>query len=198
MSRWAEVAGADRGPEYAARFARLAAAGHDVHGEASFCAARLSPGDRVLDAGCGTGRVAVRLEHLGFPSVGVDADASMLAEARRHVPTMPWVLADLASLPDDLGEFDLVVAAGNVVPLLAAGTEATAIANLARVLRTGGYLVAGFGLDSAHLPIPSAPFGLAEYDAWCCEAGLALAERYATWDGHPFDGSGYAVSVHRR
>ena len=192
------MAGDDHGAEYAARFARLAAAGHDVHGEASFCAARLGAGDRVLDAGCGTGRVAVRLEHLGFPTVGVDADASMLAEARRHAPTMTWVLADLASVPADLGEFDLVVAAGNVVPLLTAGTEARVIDNLARALRPGGCLVAGFGLDVAHLPIASVPFGLAEYDAWCSAAGLSLDERYATWDGEPFDGGGYAVSVHRR
>lgn len=198
MSRWAEVAGEGRGAEYAARFARLAAAGHDVHGEASFCAARLRPEARVLDAGCGTGRVAIRLGHLGFRCVGVDADESMLAEARRLAPAMTWVAADLAALPDGLGEFDLVVAAGNVVPLLTPGTEAGVIENLVGLLRPGGLLVAGFGLDLAHLPVLRVPFGLAEYDLWCTDAGLTLTERYATWDGDPLDGGGYAVSVHQR
>ena len=61
VRKWAETAGADRGSRYAARFERLAAQGHDVHGEADFCAALITPGARVLDAGCGTGRVAIRL-----------------------------------------------------------------------------------------------------------------------------------------
>jgi hypothetical protein len=60
-------------------------------------------------------------------------------------------------------------------------------------------VVTGFGLDADHLPLPEAPFGLTEYDAWCAAAGLELVERSSTWDGEPFtDGGGYAVSVHRR
>ena len=43
--------------------------------------------------------------------------------------------------------------------------------------------MAGFGLDAAHLPLQAAPFGLAEYDAWCAAAGLTLVQRFAGWDG---------------
>lgn len=97
------------------------------------------------------------------------------------------------------GLFDLVVAAGNVIPLLAEGTEAGVLRALAGRLRSGGLLVAGFGLDAGHLPLPAAPFGLPEYDSWCAAAGLVLDRRFATWDA---DASlavdGYAVSVHRR
>lgn len=196
-TRW-EGVGA-RGSEYAARWQRLADAGHDVHGEAAFVDALLTPGSRVLDAGCGTGRVALRLAELGHRVTGVDVDPAMLDHARGTGDAdagaaVAWVLADLAGADLPSGPFDLVVAAGNVVPLLAPGSEPAVIAALAA---RAAVVVAGFGLDAAHLPLEQPPFGLAEYDAWCAAAGLTLAQRYAGWDREPFtpDG-GYAVSVH--
>jgi SAM-dependent methyltransferase len=197
MSRWNDLTGGTSGAQYASRFAKLAATGKDMHGEATLCAALVAPGSRILDAGCGTGRVAIRLAELGFDCVGVDLDTSMLAEARRLAPTMTWLHGDLATLEVHPAGFDLVVAAGNVVPLLAEGTEPAAIARLAAHLRPGGLLVAGFGLDAAHLPLTSAPVGLDGYDTWCDAAGLRLEQRFATWDGVAYDGGGYAVSVHR-
>jgi len=199
-SRWTSMSGKPAGRAYAERFAALAASGVDVHGEASFCAALVPPGASVLDAGCGTGRVAIRLAELGFRCVGVDSDASMLEQARDAAPEMTWVLADLAAL-DGVegvnGPYDVIVAAGNVIPLLAAGTEPAVLRGLAARLAPGGRLVAGFGLDAAHLPLPAAPFGLEQYDAWCTAAGLELDSRYATWDRLAYEGGGYAVSVHR-
>ena len=201
-SRWDALTGGERGVEYAARFAELAATGVDVHGEAAMVAGLVPPGARVLDAGCGTGRVAIRLAQLGYDCLGVDADASMLAQARRLAPELPWLLADLAALEAvgrELGiPFDLVVAAGNVVPLLAAGTGKTVLAALAGRLRVGGLVVAGFGLDPAHLPLSDAPVDLATYDSWCACAGLEPAGRFAGWDGAPYRDGGYAVSLHRR
>ncbi|MFD4608944.1 class I SAM-dependent methyltransferase [Streptomyces sp. NPDC058440] len=201
MSRWRDLTGETSGDDYAARFAALAGSGKDVHGEARFCSALVPAGARVLDAGCGTGRVMIRLAELGYDCVGVDLDASMLAVARKQAPGLPWFQADLAAFePDRLGvpaDFDLVVAAGNILPLLAAGTEAAAVGRLAAVLRPGGLLVAGFGLDEAHLPVPPG-ITLAEYDDCCAAAGLTLVDRFATWDADPYEGGGYAVSVHRR
>ncbi|HET7532233.1 MAG TPA: class I SAM-dependent methyltransferase [Nocardioidaceae bacterium] len=199
-TRWSQIGGVS-GEEYAARFAELARTGADMHGEASFCAAILPPGARVLDAGCGTGRVAIRLDELGFSCVGVDVDESMLAVARRAAPQVPWHRADLATLtPADLAGaagFDLVVMAGNVVPLLAEGTVGRSVAALAALLRPGGLLVAGFGLDPAHLPPRCPVTPLEEYDGAARSAGLSLRARYSTWDGAPFDpAEGYAVSVH--
>lgn len=201
MSRWSELTGETSGEDYAARFATLARSGKDVHGEARFCAALVPAGARVLDAGCGTGRVAIRLAELGYDCAGVDLDASMLAVARKQAPGLPWFQADLAGFePDLLGiaaDFDLVVAAGNIFPLLAVGTEATVVQRLAAALRPGGLMVAGFGLDEAHLPVPPG-ITLSEYDEYCAAAGLTLVDRFATWDAAPYDGGGYAVSVHRR
>lgn len=200
MSRWQELTGGKSGGEYAARFEALARSGKDVHGEASFCAALVPAGARVLDAGCGTGRVMIRLAELGYDCVGIDLDASMLDVARERAPQLPWFQTDLAAFdPAALGiatDFDLVVAAGNVLPLLTPGTEATVVERLTATLRPGGLLVAGFGLDAAHLPVPPT-ITLAEYDAYCGAAGLTLVDRFSTWDAAPYDGGGYAVSVHR-
>ncbi|MFC8594770.1 class I SAM-dependent methyltransferase [Streptomyces atroolivaceus] len=199
--RWAELTGGRAGEEYAQRFARLAESGHDMHGEAAFCAALLNPAARILDAGCGTGRIAVRLAELGHHCTGVDIDSSMLAVARRDAPAQEWLLGDLARL-EDLGlkpGFDLALAAGNVIPLLAPGTESAVVRQLAAALRPGGLLVTGFGLDAAHLPLPEPPVTLTEFDHWCARAGLTLRQRYATWSGDPYaQGCGYAVSVHSR
>ncbi|MFD5447857.1 class I SAM-dependent methyltransferase [Streptomyces sp. NPDC127100] len=201
MNRWEKLTGGSSGEQYAARFAELAEQGRDVHGEARFCATLVPPGSRVLDAGCGTGRVLIQLAGLGYDGVGVDLDASMLAVARRNAPRLTWLQADLSDFdPATAGVtpgFDLVVAAGNVFPLLAPGTEAAVVATLARALRAGGLLVAGFGLDRDHLPVPPT-LTLAEYDAHCASALLTLTDRFATWDADPYDGGGYAVSVHRR
>ncbi|WP_306316808.1 MULTISPECIES: bifunctional 2-polyprenyl-6-hydroxyphenol methylase/3-demethylubiquinol 3-O-methyltransferase UbiG [unclassified Streptomyces] len=200
MSRWQELTGGTSGNEYAERFEALARSGKDVHGEASFCAALVPEGARVLDAGCGTGRVMIRLAELGYDCVGIDLDASMLEVARERAPQLPWFQVDLTEFdPAALGitaDFELVVAAGNVLPLLTPGTEATVVKRLAAALRPGGLLVTGFGLDAAHLPVPPT-ITLPEYDAYCASAGLSLVDRFSTWGAEPYEGGGYAVSVHR-
>jgi SAM-dependent methyltransferase len=200
MTRWQQGGGAD----YAARFAALAASGAEMHGEADLVCSLVPPGSRVLDAGCGTGRVAIELRRRGYDVLGVDVDESMLAEARRADPDGRWIRSDLATLDltgleENSHDFDLVVCAGNVVPLVAPGTEPAAVARMAEHLRPGGILVAGFGLDRAHLPREAAVLSLDDYDAWCSAAGLILEARYATWDRQPWTpDTGYAVSVSRR
>ena len=186
-NRWLQVAGG-RSRTYDQRWAELAAEGRNIHGEADLVEA-LGPAT-VLDAGCGTGRVAVELARRGVEVVGADIDPSMLDVARAKDPGLTWVVADLAGL--DLGRrFDVVVMAGNVMIFLEPGTEAAVVANLARHLEPGGALVAGFSLEPGRLD-------LATYDAHASSAGLGLSERWATWDRHPFAGGEYAVSVHRR
>jgi SAM-dependent methyltransferase len=209
VNPWLAVTGGTAGPGYAARFAALEREGQDLHGEArrvdALVRERLGrPGD-VLDAGCGTGRVAIRLARLGHRVVGVDLDASMLDEARALAPELDWRLVDLGE-PGALHldhPVDAVVAAGNLWPLLTPGTHAEVVAGLARRLRPGGLLVAGFGLDGEHVPF-ALPDGvgfptLADYDAAAAAAGLELTARSADWAGEePYGGGGYVVSVHTR
>jgi SAM-dependent methyltransferase len=185
-NRWLAGDGV-RGDAYEARFEALAAAGHDPHGEATFVE-RLGVRS-VLDAGCGTGRVARELARRGLDVVGVDIDSAMLETARRRAPRLDWRLGDLATI--DLGRtFEAAVLAGNVMIFLSPGSEGAVVANLARHLAPTGLLVAGFQLGG--------PLTLDQYDAVADAAGLELAERWATWDRDPWHpGGDYAVSVHR-
>jgi SAM-dependent methyltransferase len=142
----------------------------------------------VLDAGCGTGRVAVELARRG---VGVvDIDPGMIARAREAAPGLTWVLDDIATV--DLGRtFDAVLLAGNVMIFIERGTEGAVLRNMARHLSPGGRLVTGFVLSMGYLDLD-------EYDRLAVKAGLVLTERYSGWRREPWQrDSKYAVSVHR-
>ena len=197
---WREAAtrqaGADYARRYAERFAELAASGANVHGEAALVDQLVPPGSRVLDAGCGTGRVAARLADLGHQVVGADVDAAMIGVAREQRPELTWVVADLAALALPT-RFGAVVMAGNVVPFVTAPLL-DLLGSLGRHLEPGGLLVCGYGLDRAHLPPGAGVVPLAAYDDAAATAGLELADRFSGWDGAAYDGGGYAVTVHRR
>ncbi|MEP6624877.1 MAG: class I SAM-dependent methyltransferase [Acidimicrobiia bacterium] len=183
-TRW----GSDARPnsaEYDARWQAMAEAGEDPHGEASFVAS-LGP-HSVLDAGCGTGRVAIELARRGIEAWGVDLDGGFVDRAREKAPDLTWHHADLASV--DLGRrFDAVVAAGNVMIFLTPGTEGAVLANFARHLEPGGHVVTGFQVLPGRL-------ALSEFDRLAADAGLTIADRFATWSADPFGGGDYAVSV---
>ncbi|ETX00037.1 MAG: hypothetical protein ETSY2_39815 [Candidatus Entotheonella gemina] len=185
------------GESYDARLAALKRAGHEMHGEADFVQS-LGVGS-VLDAGCGTGRVAIELARRGLSVAGIDRDADMIQTARQKAPALDWFEQNIASytIPDRAGpdqprRFDAIVMAGNVMIFLDPGTEADVVANLAHHLAPGGKLIAGFQLQPGGLDV-------ARYDAYAASAGLSLVERWATWDRVPWSkASDYAVSVHQR
>lgn len=192
-SRWtteAEVTGG----RYDEAWARLEAAGENPHGEADFIES-LGVAS-VLDAGCGTGRVAIELARRGHPVVGVDLDERMLATAREKAPELQWEQADLTELAlvEDNGvgvrRFDAVVMAGNVMIFVEPGTEAAVVDRLAAHLAPGGFLVAGFQLRPGGLTLDA-------YDSVARDAGMRLVERHSTWSRESFAAPGdYAVSVH--
>lgn len=73
----------------------------------AFYAARIRPGARVLEIGCGTGEILAAVEPaLG---VGVDRSRGMLLRARRKFPDLRWLRADADSLPVRLDRFDAVL-----------------------------------------------------------------------------------------
>ncbi|HEY0069092.1 MAG TPA: class I SAM-dependent methyltransferase, partial [Chloroflexia bacterium] len=176
------------GDAYDTQYVEREKAGENVHGEADFVEA-FRP-TSVLDAGCGTGRVAIELARRGITVVGVDIDARMLEAARRKAPHLEWLQDDLSTI--DLGrKFDVIVMAGNVMIFVTRGTEGAVLRNMARHLAPGGVLVSGFQLGAGHL-------GTGEYDRLAEEAGLQFLERWSTWQRDPWDArSTYALNVHR-
>jgi demethylmenaquinone methyltransferase/2-methoxy-6-polyprenyl-1,4-benzoquinol methylase len=74
-------------------------------------AALLRPGDRVLDAGTGTGDLARLAVKAGAAVVGVDVSLEMLAVAQRRLnrPRVAWAGADVAQLPFRAATFDVVL-----------------------------------------------------------------------------------------
>jgi SAM-dependent methyltransferase len=147
----------------------------------------------VLDAGSGTGRVALELHRRGRSVVGLDVDPAMLEVARDKGPGVPWILGDLADPALDVGRtFDLVVMAGNVLIFVEPGSEGRVLTNAARWLAPGGRLITGYSLQPGG-------FGPAAHDRLAAAAGLSLEDRWSTWDRLPFtQAEDYAVSVHRK
>lgn len=177
---------------YVERFRTLAAEGADLHGEARFVDAMLARGARVLDAGCGPGRVGGRLAELGHEVVGVDLDPVLIAAAEHDHPGPRWLVGDLAELDlsasgVDAG-FDVVVCAGNVLGFLDPATRGDVLAHLRSVLAPGGRIVTGFGSGGDY------PF--AEFFDDLEQVGLVAELRLSTWDLRPFTlGSEFLVAV---
>ena len=114
-------------------------------------AARVAPGQRVLDVGCGTGIVArVAADRLkGSGSVtGVDLNSSMINVARRLRPEIDWREGDAASLPFADGAFDVVV---SQAALMFFPDRVAALREMRRVLRSGGLIaVQVFGASAGY------------------------------------------------
>jgi demethylmenaquinone methyltransferase / 2-methoxy-6-polyprenyl-1,4-benzoquinol methylase len=91
------------------------------------------PGDRVLDACCGTGDLALAAERAGGRVTGLDFSEAMLARAREKSSEIEWVRGDLLALPFEDESFDAVTVGFGIrnVPELEAGLR-----ELARVLRS--------------------------------------------------------------
>jgi demethylmenaquinone methyltransferase/2-methoxy-6-polyprenyl-1,4-benzoquinol methylase len=116
---------------------RVMTAGLDRRWRRLAAQAVVRPGDRVLDACCGTGDLAVAAEREGGRVTGLDFSPRMLERARRKSGSVEWVEGDLLRLPFDDGSFDAATVGFGVRNV--ADLE-PALAELRRVLRPGGRL----------------------------------------------------------
>ncbi|HPU40010.1 MAG TPA: class I SAM-dependent methyltransferase [Microthrixaceae bacterium] len=183
-NRW--IALTEQNPGHSAWYVEprrsMAAAGDDLGGEARRIDAMAPRSARVLDAGCGPGRVAAQLADAGHEVVGVDIDPVLIDAAQHDHPGLTWLVADLAEL--DLPSagiaegFDVIVCAGNVLTFLDPATRRPVLARLAAHLRDGGRIVAGFGSGRDY------DFG--EFLDDVRETGLKPDVLFSTWTMRPF------------
>ena len=172
---------------YIQRFKDLAARGADLAGEARMIDAMVPRGARILDAGCGTGRVGGHLAGAGHEVVGVDLDPELVAAARADHPGPTWLVGDLAEL--DLPDvFDVIVCAGNVMTFVAPATRREILRRFRKHLAEGGRVVVGFGAGRGY-----------EHDDFVADAqaaGLGTDLLLSTWDLRPFTpGADFLVAV---
>ncbi|GAA2177935.1 class I SAM-dependent methyltransferase [Arthrobacter parietis] len=168
----------NRSAAYIQRFEQLISEGADLHGEARCVDAMAPRNARILDAGCGQGRVGGELALRGHSVVGVDADAQLVEAARAAHPGPVWLVGDLTEL--DLPargvakSFDVIVCAGNVLAFLAPGTAPQVLARLHRHLARGGRLIVGFGAGRGYT--------FDQFFTDVAGAGFSVSLRLATWD----------------
>lgn len=194
-SEWMRIVAEDPNHSqwYIDRFRAMAARGDDLDGEARLVDAMATRGARILDAGCGPGRVGGRLHELGHDVTGADVDPALIAAAQEDHPGPRWVVSDLATLDlrDDEGRrtpFDLVVCAGNVMTFLAPSTRRSVLAGFADHLAEGGRAVVGFGTDRG--------YDLDDFVADAAAVGLQEQVRLGGWALEPWTPTaGFVVSV---
>jgi 2-polyprenyl-3-methyl-5-hydroxy-6-metoxy-1,4-benzoquinol methylase len=172
----------DHSTGYIQRWRDLAAQGMDLVGEARLVDAMLGRGSRVLDAGCGQGRLGGYLASAGHDVVGVDVDPVLIDEAAKTHPAGRWLVGDLAELDlrsEGIAEpFDVVLCAGNVMTFLAPSTRTEVLRRMRMHVADGGRAAIGFGADRGY------PFD--EFLSDAHDAGWASDLLLSTWDLRPF------------
>jgi SAM-dependent methyltransferase len=112
--------------------------------------ARLPPGARILDAGCGTGYLAAKLVARGYEVAGVDASPEMTGYARRNVPGAEFHVADLRDFRVP-GPFHAAVSTFDTLNhILTAEDLARAVGNVAAALAPGGLFFFDVLLEEAY------------------------------------------------
>jgi len=196
QSIWMQKVSADPGHSdwYIERFRAMARAGDDLAGEARFVDAMAPRGARILDAGCGPGRLGGYLATVGHHLVGVDVDPALIAAAEQDYPGPQWLVGDLAELDlparGVVEPFDVIVSAGNVMAFLAPSTRGEVLSRLRAHLAADGRAAIGFGAGRE--------YGFAEFLNDAAHAGFAPDLLLSTWDLRPFvDDSDFLVAVLR-
>ncbi len=194
LPRWITDTKPGHSEWYVDRFRTMAADGADLVGEARLIDAMVGRSSRILDAGCGPGRVGGYLHEVGHEVVGVDVDPILIDAAIADHPGPDWQVQDLSTLDllDQSGNrrrFDAIVCAGNVLAFVAPETEALVLRRLREHLAADGFIAVGFHTDK---------LSIATFDDAVAAAGLTLDLRLSTWDVKPWrDDADFAVSILR-
>ncbi|HEX3617937.1 MAG TPA: class I SAM-dependent methyltransferase [Solirubrobacteraceae bacterium] len=97
---------------------------------------------RVLDLGCGAGRVLSYLVMLGADAYGVDIAPKMVERSKRTVPEATVVLGDISALDKSVeGKFDVVIAPDNLIDIFDDAQRRKVLAHIREYIVDGGLLI---------------------------------------------------------
>jgi|CXWL01.1.fsa_nt_gi SAM-dependent methyltransferase len=142
--------------------------------------------DKILECGCGAGRVVRHLHGAGFDITGLEYDGEILRKLKTAAPELNLVEGDATALPFPDASFDVVLCFG-VVGTLEQGID-TAIAEIHRVLRPGGVAIISVMLDNVarraqKLLNAIGASGVSQFYAWIdTESGWRRFFEYSRFD----------------
>src|SRR5947209_12893941 len=129
------------------------------------------PGERILDVGCGTGRLTAEIANSGAEVVGIDYSPTMVAQARANFPQLRFETQDACNMPYH-GEFDAVFSNAALHWIQPAEEAAAA---MSRALKRGGRLVAELGGRGNVRTLVQAAYHALR------QLGIADPDRYNPW-----------------
>lgn len=172
---------------YIDRFRAMAAQGADLDGEGRLVDAMVPRGSKILDAGCGPGRLGGYLSGRGHDVTGVDIDPALIAAAEDDHPGPTWLVGDLSELELEQ-RFDVIVCAGNVLTFCAPSTRPEVLRRFRTHLAEHGRIVTGFGGGRG--------YEFEDFLIDASKAGLNADLLLSTWDLRPFSpGDNFLVAV---
>ncbi|MDO4911186.1 MAG: class I SAM-dependent methyltransferase [Corynebacterium sp.] len=193
MPTWKDMVAANpqHSYNYAARWDMFKAQGKDIVGEARLIDAMAPRHARILDAGCGTGRLGGYLATCGHDVWGSDLDPVLIERAQQDFPDSQWMVGDLAKGEVPEGEFDIVFSAGNVMGFIAPEDRQAVIETMASKVAAGGRLVVGFGAGRG--------WHFDNFIEMVNAAGLKTELLLSSWDVRPYyEGSDFLVAIFSR
>lgn len=114
---------------------------HYLEKRARFIAAAAPAPARLLDVGCGTGTLAMRLAERGYDVTGLDPSEGMLSVMRERAPRIPSACASATSMPFAEAEFDVAVSVATMHHIADPAAVRQALTEMVRVVRPGGTIV---------------------------------------------------------
>ncbi|MDO4908571.1 MAG: class I SAM-dependent methyltransferase [Corynebacterium sp.] len=190
MPTWKDMIAANpqHSYNYAARWDIFKSQGKDIVGEARMIDAMAPRHARILDAGCGTGRLGGYLAQQGHDVWGSDLDPVLIDRAKYDYPDSNWMVGDLAQGEVPEGEFDIVFSAGNVMGFIAPEDRQAVIETMVSKVAPGGRLVVGFGAGRG--------WHFDNFIAMVEAAGMNTDVLLSSWDLRPYkEGSDFLVAI---
>lgn len=108
---------------------------------------QLSPGARILDLGCGYGRISNQLHELGFSVSGYDLSSKLIARGKSKFPYLELMAGDARNISEPSHSFDAVVVSALFTTVPSPRHRSEIVFEIQRLLKSGGFVC---GVDFLH------------------------------------------------